>query len=61
MVAPDGDANEAFNTLVTGRWPLLPVVDNGVVIGVLEAENLTEFLMMRDARNAQAQRPQGEA
>lgn len=45
----DADAARAFNQLVMERLPLLPVVADGRLVGVLDAENLTEYLMVREA------------
>ncbi|MBL7962303.1 MAG: site-2 protease family protein [Flavobacteriales bacterium] len=52
-VAPTADANEAYMILLTGQWPLLPVVEHGRLMGVLEAENLAEYLMVKEARRSQ--------
>ncbi len=48
-VAPDDAANASYTTLLAGQHRLMPVEEHGRVIGVLEPENLTEFLLVRGA------------
>jgi Zn-dependent protease len=48
-VQPDAAVNVAYHGLLTGQFPLLPVLYNAQLIGVLEPENLTEFLMVKGA------------
>jgi Zn-dependent protease/predicted transcriptional regulator len=45
--APNDPASKAFQDLLAGGWPLLPVVQDGRVIGILEHENLTEYLLVK--------------
>ncbi len=52
--APGAGAQEALQLLVLNRAPMLPVVDGGTVVGVLEPDNLAEFLQVQGLR---AQRP----
>ena len=51
-VHPASDVNKAYTDLLTGRYPLMPVIDNDRLVGVLEPENLAEFLLVRDATEA---------
>jgi Zn-dependent protease len=48
-VQPEAAVNAAYHSLLTGQFPLLPVLYNAQLIGVLEPENLTEFLMVKGA------------
>jgi len=48
-VAPQAPVNEAYVKLLTGQFPLMPVMEDGRLVGVLEPENLAEFLMVRGA------------
>ena len=48
-IAPDTPATEAFASFSAERPPLVPVMEDGRVVGVVEPENLTEFLLVRDA------------
>jgi Zn-dependent protease/CBS domain-containing protein len=48
-VSPDTAVNMAYHSMLTGQFPLLPVLYNAQLIGVLERENLTEFLMVKGA------------
>lgn len=50
--APREPVNKAYHLMLTGGHPLLPVVEQGALIGILEAENLAEYLMVKDARPA---------
>ncbi|MFN8532683.1 MAG: site-2 protease family protein [Dehalococcoidia bacterium] len=47
-VAPDDDLTAAFHHFATSRQPLL-VFESGQLIGMLTAENLSEFLMIRQS------------
>jgi Zn-dependent protease len=51
-VGPESDVNSAYVNLLTGRYPLMPVISQGKLVGVLEPENLAEYMMVRDARTA---------
>lgn len=46
--------NKAYTDLMVGQHPLLPVMDEGHLVGVLEPENLTEFLLVREATQGAA-------
>ncbi len=48
-VAPSDAVNTAYTTLLTGQHALMPVMEEDRILGVLERENLTEFLMVRGA------------
>ncbi|MBK9273984.1 MAG: site-2 protease family protein [Flavobacteriales bacterium] len=49
-VSPQQGAQQALEQLALQGLPLVPVVANGSVVGVLEPDNLTEFLMVQGAR-----------
>ena len=49
VVLPTTPVNEAYMALLTGQHPLMPVVEHDRVIGVLEPENLAEYLMVKGA------------
>jgi Zn-dependent protease/predicted transcriptional regulator len=42
-------ASQAFQSLLAGGWPLLPVLEQGRLVGILEHENLTEYLLVKGA------------
>ncbi len=44
VLAPASDVRMAYEVLMQGGWPLLPVMEQGVLIGVVEADNLAEYL-----------------
>ena len=47
-VAPDMIAKEAY-TLLTGQpLAMLPVVEHGRLVGVLEADNLAEYIELHE-------------
>jgi Zn-dependent protease/CBS domain-containing protein len=48
-VLPDAPVNTAYQSLLAGQFPLLPVIQDGRLLGVLEPENLTEFLLVKGA------------
>lgn len=50
-IAPDDDAHESTQRMVAAGLPLLPVVEHGALIGVLELENLEEYLILRRAQS----------
>lgn len=49
-VSPDHSAQQALQQITAQGLPLLPVVEGGSVVGVLEPDNLSEFLMVQGAR-----------
>ncbi|MBV6403789.1 MAG: site-2 protease family protein [Flavobacteriales bacterium] len=52
-VPPGMGAQQALQQLALRGLPLLPVVDGGVVVGVLEPDNLAEFLQVQGMRARQ--------
>lgn len=44
---PEMDVRVAHEKLSASQWPLMPVIDQGRLVGVLELENLAEFLELR--------------
>jgi len=48
-VLPEDAVNKAYQSLLAGQFPLLPVLQDSRLIGVLEPENLTEFLLVKGA------------
>lgn len=56
MLSPDADAHECTQQMMTLGLPLLPVVQDKRLIGVLEAANLQEFIALK---RAEAARPSG--
>lgn len=54
IVSPDADAETTYKLMILGGHPLLPVMDQGTLVGIFEADNLNEFIRIRQA-NAQAQ------
>ncbi|MCB9169552.1 MAG: site-2 protease family protein [Flavobacteriales bacterium] len=52
-VPPDAPARSAFANAMAQRWPLLPVqAPDGELLGVVDAENYAEFIMVQQAREA---------
>ncbi|MBK8339712.1 MAG: site-2 protease family protein [Flavobacteriales bacterium] len=47
-VAPDVDMKEAHHTLSVGASTLIPVVDQGRIVGVLDMDNLSEYLELHE-------------
>lgn len=47
-IAPDEPLGELYTDLLTGKHKLIPVVEEGQVIGVVESENLAEMIMLED-------------
>ncbi len=47
---PDDQASKAFQDLLAGGWPLMPVVEEGRLMGIVEHENLTEYLLVKGAK-----------
>lgn len=41
--SPELEVKRAHERLLTGGWPLMPVNENGILVGVLELDNLTEY------------------
>lgn len=48
-IGPAVELNAATLALLAGKYALIPVVDEDRVLGVLENENLAEFLLLREA------------
>jgi len=48
-VLPEDAVNKAYQSLLAGQFPLLPVLQDSRLVGVLEPENLTEFLLVKGA------------
>ncbi len=46
---PDDAPEEALKELVTDGGGSLPVIRNGELVGLLTAENVMEFLMLKGA------------
>ena len=46
-LAPDQPLEEAMQALVANRTPIAPVYENGQLIGVVDMENIQEFLMVK--------------
>ena len=49
-VSPVDGAHASYQTMLMGQHPILPVVENERVIGILEPENLAEYLQLKQAR-----------
>lgn len=47
--SPNDAANTAYTGMLTGQFALLPVLLEGKLVGVLEPENLAEFLLVKGA------------
>jgi Zn-dependent protease len=50
VVAPHDDAHECVQRMIMASLPLLPVVHDRRLVGVLELENLDEFMKLRSAQ-----------
>jgi Zn-dependent protease/predicted transcriptional regulator len=46
---PSDQASKAFQDMLAGGWPLIPVIEEGSLVGIVEHENLTEYLLMKGA------------
>lgn len=46
-VHPEADVRAVHELLATGTWPLLPVMEGGTVIGVVDLDNLAEHIAVR--------------
>jgi len=46
-LGPEVDVRQAYDLLATGEAPLLPVVERGTLIGIVELDNLTEYLTLK--------------
>jgi Zn-dependent protease len=57
-VDPGEGAHASYQTMLTGGHPILPVIENGLLIGILEPENLAEFIQLKQARSGT---PPGQA
>jgi len=53
---PDDTPEEALKELATGGGASLPVVRDGELVGLLTAENVMEFLMLKGALGSVAAR-----
>ncbi|MEO8589403.1 MAG: site-2 protease family protein [Flavobacteriales bacterium] len=50
LMHPDTDIRSVNELLASGQWPLLPVVENGAVIGIVELDNLGEYIALHTAK-----------
>ena len=48
-VSPDEPLKEAHNVLSASKQGFLPVIDHGKLVGVVDAENILEFMMIKQA------------
>lgn len=46
-LSPEADVRGAYDLLSTGQWPLLPVVERGSLIGIVELDNVSEYLTLK--------------
>jgi Zn-dependent protease len=54
---PDEGAHASYQTMLMGNHPILPVIENGQLIGILEPENLAEFIQLKQARGGTPPEP----
>ncbi len=54
QVAPANGAHASHQQMILGSHPILPVMDGGSLIGILEPENLAEFIQLKQARSEAA-------
>lgn len=52
-LGPEVDVRQAYDLLATGEAPLLPVVERGTLIGIVELDNLTEYLTLKGLKKEQ--------
>ena len=48
-VNPDADIGQVYLQLMQGKWNILPVLDGERLAGIVELENLSEFIQVREA------------
>ena len=48
-VHPEADIGQVYVQLLQGKWNILPVLDGGRLAGIVELENLAEFIQVREA------------
>ncbi|HPJ54204.1 MAG TPA: hypothetical protein PLF80_14825, partial [Flavobacteriales bacterium] len=48
-VKPDADIGQVYLQLMQGKWNILPVLDGERLAGIVELENLSEFIQVREA------------
>ncbi len=48
-VSPEEFAHPTYAALVASGFPIMPVVEDGRIIGIFEPENLAEFVQLRQA------------
>ena len=52
-VAPTDDVGQAYQVLLAGGHPVLPVISDSRILGIVEGENLAEFIrLQRSARSS---------
>jgi len=56
-VPHDMPLGEVYEELNRNRRPLLPVTENGKLLGIIDLENILEFLMVEDARRQRRSSP----
>jgi Zn-dependent protease/predicted transcriptional regulator len=55
--SPGEDLHEALNRLRSSKLPLIPVIENGLLIGLLNSANVIEAMMIRQALSRRPQPP----
>ncbi|MDQ3101981.1 MAG: site-2 protease family protein [Bacteroidota bacterium] len=53
-VTPADGAHASHQQMTLGSHPILPVMEDGSLIGILEPENLAEFIQLKQARSEAA-------
>lgn len=53
LVAPEASAHQSYQRMVIEGHPVLPVVGHDRVVGIMELENLAEYLQVMQARSGQ--------
>jgi CBS domain-containing protein len=55
--SPSDSAQSAFDRLRAGTCPVIPVVDDGTLVGLLTFDNISEAIMVRNALGRRATHP----
>ncbi|TVR76713.1 MAG: site-2 protease family protein [Chitinophagaceae bacterium] len=49
VLSPDQTLNDVYHKMMIKKFDIAPVMENGELIGVLNTENISEFMMVRNA------------